>query len=85
MLPDGALTTKVQAKRATISSLKKLGFNLVPPPSEALHTLQYGVIAELWAKEQRALNVINEKKVNNAQMFIENTFEISLLNNITEW
>ncbi len=84
VLPDRALTTEVQAKRATISSLKKVGFNLVPPPSEALHTLQDGVIAELWAREQRALNVISKQKVNNAQMFIEKTSAISLLNNITK-
>lgn len=47
MLPNRALTTEVEADKATISTLKKFGLNLVTLPSEALNTLQDGVIAKL--------------------------------------
>jgi len=81
---DGALTIEVGADRVTISVFKKVGLNLATLPSEALHTLQDGVITELRAREQWTLNVINEQKVNNAQMFIEKTSTINLLKKITE-
>lgn len=75
-LPDGALTTKVEAGRAIINAFKKVGLSLVVLPSEALHTLQAGVITELQAREQRVLGVISEQKVNNVQLFVEKTSAI---------
>lgn len=60
MLPDGAMTTKAEADRATISALKEVGLNLVALPSKALHTLQDDVITELRTREQSTLNVISE-------------------------
>lgn len=49
-LPNGALITETKAGRATVSALKKVGLNLVALPSEALHTLQDGVILEIQAR-----------------------------------
>ena len=66
MLPDGSLTVETKFDKAIVSALKKIGLNLVAVPSEALHTLQYGVIAELGAREQHTLNVMREQKVNDA-------------------
>lgn len=48
-LPDGAMTIEAEADKATVSSLKGVGLNFSMPPSEALHTLQDGVITKLWA------------------------------------
>lgn len=64
-LSDVALTVEAEANKATIKALKNVGLNLAALPSEALHTLQDGVIVTLWAREQCALNVISEQKVNN--------------------
>lgn len=47
MLPDGALTAKAEANKATIISLRNVGLNLAALPNEFLHTLQVGVIEEL--------------------------------------
>lgn len=57
---------------------------MVALPSEALHTLQDNVIVEIWAQEQCALNVINDQKVKNAQIFVEETSVIDLLKKITD-
>lgn len=46
-LLGGALTTEAEADRAIVNALKKVGLNFVVLPSEALHTLQDGVIVEL--------------------------------------
>lgn len=46
-LSNGALIAKAKADRATVNALKKVGLNLAALPSEALHTLQDGVIVEL--------------------------------------
>jgi len=70
VLLDGALNTKIEANRTAVSTLKGVGLNLVALPSEALHLSQDGMIVELRAGEQRTLQVINEKKINNAQMAI---------------
>ena len=66
VLLDRALTIEVEADKATVSGLKKVGLNLATLSSEVLYTLQDDVITKLWVREQRALNVINEQKVNNA-------------------
>lgn len=60
VLPNGTLTTEAEVDRATVSAIKKFGLNLVVLPSESLHTLLDGVIMEIQAWEQCALNVINE-------------------------
>lgn len=71
MLPDKALTTENEADRPAISALKGVGLNLAMLLGEALHLLQDGVIAELRAREQRALQVISEQKINNVQMALQ--------------
>ena len=60
VLLDKALTTRVEADKATVSALKKVGLNLVVLSSEALYTLQNSVITKIWAREQHALNVISD-------------------------
>lgn len=60
VLPDKALTTKVEVDKATMSAIKQVGLNLFVLPSEANHTLQDGVITKLHAKEKHTLNVISE-------------------------
>jgi len=53
-------------------------------PREAIHTLHDGVMVETEAQEQWALNVINEKKVNNTQIFSKKTSSINLFKSIIE-
>lgn len=38
-LLDGALTIEVEANRATVNTLKKVGLDLAALPSEVFHTL----------------------------------------------
>lgn len=64
--PDGALTAKTGANRATINAIKKVMVNLIVLPSESHHALLDGVIAKLWAPKKCALNVISERKVSDA-------------------
>lgn len=59
-LPNLAMIAEVEADRATVSPIKQVDLKLAAVPSEALHTLLDGVIAEIRAWEQRALNVISE-------------------------
>lgn len=61
-LPDGVLSTKTNGNKAT---LRKIGLNMASLPSEFLHTLQVGVIAELRAQVKCILSVITEKKVSS--------------------
>lgn len=68
MLLEGALTTKIEADRLTVSTLKEVGLNLAVLPGEALHLLQDRVIVELRAREKNALQVISEQKINNVKM-----------------
>jgi len=77
-LPDGALTVEAKDDQATIHALQKVMLDLVVIPREALRTLHDGVIIELWALEQRELNIISEQKVNNSQIFSKNTSTIEL-------
>ena len=65
VLPDGALTTKNEADRPTISALKGVGLNFAALLGEVLHLLQDGVITELRAREHHTLQVINEQRINN--------------------
>ena len=63
---------EAKVDKATVSTIMNVGLNLAALPNEFLHTLQEGVIEEeLKAQEQHALSTINEKKVNNEQIFIE--------------
>lgn len=55
VLPHGALTVENEAERPTISALKGVGLNLAVLPTEVLHLLQDGVIAELRTHELHAL------------------------------
>jgi len=48
-------------------------------PSEAIHTLQDGLIVKLQAQEQCALNIISEQKVENAQLLVHKNFSIDIL------
>lgn len=54
--------TETKADRPVVSALEGVGLNLPVLPSKVLHLLQDGVIAELQAYEQRALQVISEQK-----------------------
>lgn len=65
VLSYGALTTQTEADKPTISALKIVGLNLAVLPNEAIYLLRDSVIVELWAREQCALQVISEQKVNN--------------------
>lgn len=68
VLSNGALTTKNEANRPTVSSLKGVALNLAVLSCEALHLLQDGVIAEPIAYEHLALQIISEQRINNDQM-----------------
>lgn len=68
VLTDGALTMENEVNRPTVSTLKGVGLNLTVLPREPLHLLQDGVITEMRAREQRALQVIREYRINNEQM-----------------
>lgn len=68
VLSDGALIMENEAERPTVSALKGVGLNLAVLLCESLHLLWDGVIAELRAREHRALQVINEQWINNKQM-----------------
>jgi len=74
----------VETNKDIASTLKKVKLNLAMLPSEPLHTLQDGVIAELQAREQCMLNVISEQNINNAQMLVEMAFTIDLVKKIIE-
>jgi len=71
VLPDGALTIETEADRPTVSALKGIRLNLVALLNELLYLLQDGVITELQTREQRTLQIIIEKKVNNTQMALQ--------------
>lgn len=47
--------------------------NIATLSNETIHALHAGVAEELRAREQHALNLISEYKVNNEKMFIEKT------------
>lgn len=70
VMPDGALTIETEVDIPVASSLKRVGLNLAVLPNEALYLLQDSVIMELQAYEQHVLQVINEQKVNNAQLTV---------------
>lgn len=73
MQPNGALNVEVATNKVIVSTFKNVGLNLAMLPSEFLHTLQVGVITDLKAREQHALSMISEYKVNNEYMFVEKT------------
>ena len=60
VLTDGALETETKADKPTVNLLKRVGINLAALPNEALYLFQNGMIAELQAREQHALQVISE-------------------------
>ena len=60
VLPDGELTIEKEANRPTVRSLKGVGLNMAVLPQETLYLLQDGVIAELRARECRAIQVMRE-------------------------
>lgn len=70
ILLDEALTMMTNADRPVVSALKGVGLNLVSFLSKVLYLLQDGVIVELQAHDQHALQVISEQKVNNVQMAV---------------
>lgn len=47
----GALSVEVATDKAIVITLKNVGLNLAALPSEFLHTLQAGVIANIKARE----------------------------------
>lgn len=60
VLPDRALTTKNEADRPTIKSLKGEGLNMVALPREMLYILHDGVIVELRDWDSHVLKVMRE-------------------------
>jgi len=71
MLPDGSLSAEVADDKAIVISLKNNGLKLAALPNDYLHMLQEGLLVELRAREHCALNLINEYRLNNKQMFTE--------------
>lgn len=65
VLPNGVLSAEMGAHKVIFSTLKNIGLNFATLQSELLHMLQAGVIVKLRAREQHALSVISEQKVNN--------------------
>ena len=70
---DGSLRVESTNDRIILITLKNIGLNIAMLPNEILHALHAGVIEELRAWEQCAINLIREYKVNNEEMFIEKT------------
>lgn len=50
-MPDGALSVEMDDDKATVSTFRNIVLTLVVLPSEFLHTLQVGLIAEIKAQE----------------------------------
>lgn len=71
VLPEGALVTSNEADRFSISTMKGLSVNLVALPHETLYLLQDGIMAEMCARESRALQVLSEKKINMEQLSLQ--------------
>ena len=60
VLPEGALVTENEVDRPMVNVLKGVKINMVVLRRETLYVLQDGVIAELRAREVRALQVMRE-------------------------
>ena len=63
--------TTNEADRPTISTLKCIRINMVALSQETLYILQDGIIAELWARESRVLQVLSEQKINMEQLNLQ--------------
>lgn len=79
-----ALMMAIEVDRPTVIALKGVGINLAVHPSEALHLLQDGGIAELQAYEQHALQVISEQKVNNNQLVVQRDSTVQFVTDLTD-
>lgn len=64
VLPDGALTIENEANKPMVSSLKRVGLNMVVLPRETLYLLQDGVTMELKAREICTLKVMRKQCIN---------------------
>ncbi len=54
-----------------MSTLKGLNINLTTLPRDTLYVLQDGITAELRTRESRAVQVLNEKKINMEQISLQ--------------
>lgn len=72
-LLEGSLQTDNHEDHSKLEKFKAIGINVVVFPLESLHALHQGVSDELQIKEQHALAVPNECKLNNPQMYEEKT------------
>lgn len=68
-LPQGSLHAKTNEANTQLRQIKDVGVNLAMLPIQTLHVLHQGVSNELRIREQRALPVISEVKMNNEQIF----------------
>lgn len=60
VLPEGALVLSNVMDRLSISMMKGLGLNLDALPQEMLYLIQDGIMAEMWARESCAIQVLSE-------------------------
>lgn len=64
VLLEGALVSADAMDRMTVSMMKGLGLNLATLPWEILYQLQDGIISKLRARENYAIQVLSEQKIN---------------------
>lgn len=64
-LLEGSVRANTEEQRALLDQVRKMVLNLTAISPESLHALLQGVVEELRIREQRALSVVSEIKVNN--------------------
>lgn len=62
---EGTLLAKSKEDNAQLEKIKGVGMNLLALPLQTFHALHHGVLDELRIREQCALSMINEVKMNN--------------------
>ena len=70
-LLKGFVCMELNEDHFVLSTVKDMGVNLAMMPLQTLHVLHQEVSDELRIREQHALIVISEFKVNNEHMFLE--------------
>ena len=63
---------------------KGVGLNLAVLPGKVLHLLYDGMITELRAREQCALQVISEQQINNVQLALQRDFSIATVTDVID-
>lgn len=72
-LPEGLVHVESDEDHMVFNTVNDMGLNLAVLSLQTLHALHHGVSNELKIREQHALTVISEFKVNNEQLFREKT------------